>query len=245
MSKIVERTLDFLELFAKEKKPLTLSDLSRLLKIPVSSCHDLLRALQSRGYVYEVTARGGYYPTLRMHNLMTNVMRHDPVAVRAEEALRELRDEIDESVSLAKVSGALKANYLLVFEPSHQLRFLVTVGDEPRSLYATSAGKAVLGGLSRAAFEEYLVNAKLVPMTKETITSKVKLRKEIRQGIERGWFINREETVIGVTTISARFEWGQNTYIVTVSGPTSRMESELERTAELLLRTCGRLAADA
>ena len=34
MSKIVERTLDFIELFATERRPLPLSDISRLLGIP-------------------------------------------------------------------------------------------------------------------------------------------------------------------------------------------------------------------
>ena len=42
MSKIVDRTLDLLELFAKEKRPLSLSDIARLLRIPVSSCHDVI-----------------------------------------------------------------------------------------------------------------------------------------------------------------------------------------------------------
>jgi DNA-binding IclR family transcriptional regulator len=36
MSKIVERTLDFIELFAGERKPLSLSEISRLLGSSVS-----------------------------------------------------------------------------------------------------------------------------------------------------------------------------------------------------------------
>ena len=63
MSKIVDRTLDFLELFAKERRPLSLSDIARLLRIPISSCHDVIQAMQSRGYLYEIAPRAGYYPT--------------------------------------------------------------------------------------------------------------------------------------------------------------------------------------
>ena len=47
-------------------------------------------------------------------------------AARAEVLMRKLRDEIDESVSLA-VGGGMKVTYLLVLEPSHPLRFLVSV----------------------------------------------------------------------------------------------------------------------
>jgi IclR family acetate operon transcriptional repressor len=37
MSKIVERTLDVFEMFAAEKRPLSLTDMARLLDIPISS----------------------------------------------------------------------------------------------------------------------------------------------------------------------------------------------------------------
>src|ERR1039458_7184961 len=111
MSKIVERTLDLLEVFAKVKRPLSLSEIARLLKIPVSSCYDVLRALQSRGYIYELAPRAGYYPTLRLQWLGKEIGDNDPVVTRAEQLLRSLRDTLDESVLLSKVSG-LQATYL-------------------------------------------------------------------------------------------------------------------------------------
>ncbi|HLN10829.1 MAG TPA: helix-turn-helix domain-containing protein, partial [Xanthobacteraceae bacterium] len=150
MSKIVERTLDLLELFAEEKRPLSLSDIARLLKIPVSSCHDVLQAMQARGYLYEVAPRAGYYPTMRLQALGKVISDNDPVVARAEQLLRPLRDTLDESVLLSKVSG-LQLRYLLAFEPSHPLRFLVQVGDSVRSLHATSGGKALLASLDDSA----------------------------------------------------------------------------------------------
>src|ERR1700761_4912506 len=83
-SKIVERTPDFLGVFAREKRPLSLSDISRLLSIPVSSCHDVLQALQERGFIYEIAPRGGYYPTLRLFELGKTITENDPVVHRAE-----------------------------------------------------------------------------------------------------------------------------------------------------------------
>src|SRR5450631_1063590 len=117
MSKIVERTLDFLELFAEEKRTLSLSDISRLLKIPVSSCHDVLQTLQDRGYIYELAPRAGYYPTRRLFDLGGMIADHDPVTQRADILLRAMRDSLDESVMLAKATG-LDASCLLAFEPS-------------------------------------------------------------------------------------------------------------------------------
>ena len=240
MSKIVERTLDFFELFAEHKRPLSLSEISRLLNIPASSCHDVLHALEARNFIYEVGPRGGYYPTMRISTLADTIARHDPILVRAEAELSRICKDLDESVFLSKASGT-KVTYLLVIEASHPLRFLVSVGAEVRSLHATSAGRAFLGSLSPAEFKEYLSPAKLKPMTGKTIVSKELLEKEIERGRKRGFHINREESVEGATTISTAFVWNRSTYIVTVAGPSARMVPKLERSAKLVMDACRRI----
>jgi DNA-binding IclR family transcriptional regulator len=237
MSKIVERTLDLLELFAEEKRPLSLSDIARLLKIPVSSCHDVLQAMQTRGYLYELAPRAGYYPTLRLQKLGKDISDHDPVVARADLVLRSLRDALDESVLLAKVS-AMQATYLLVFEPTHPLRFLMKVGDPVRSLYATSGGKALLGSLDDRDLGAFLRTANLVPMTERTITAKTALRENIELGRKRGWYLNEEESQQGVTTISAPFRWNNAVYIVTVAGPSPRVEPRLAQATALITNVC-------
>jgi hypothetical protein len=231
MSKIVDRTLDLLELFAQEKRPLSLSDIARLMHIPVSSCHDVLQAMQARGYLYEIAPRAGYYPTLRLHDLGKVLAEHDPVLLRAEGQLRALRDSLDESVLLAKVTG-LAAHYLLVFEPTHSLRFGATVGNPVRGLFNTSGGKALLGCLDDAGLDAALAGAVLVQATRRTITDPGVLRAEIELGRKRGWHLNREESQEGVTTLSAPFRWGAAVYIVTVAGPSGRMDQKVEQAAE-------------
>jgi IclR family acetate operon transcriptional repressor len=240
MSKIVDRTLDFLELFAKERRPLSLTDIAHLLKIPISSCYDVVQTMQARGYLYEVAPRAGYYPTMRLHALGQEIGDNDPVLMRTELLLRSLRDALDESTLLSKVSG-LNATYLQVFEPSHPLRILVKIGDSIRSIYATSAGKALLGRLDDRALTAFLKSTKLVPLTKGTIKSAKALRKDIDLGRKRGWYLNREESLNGVTTISATFTWNTLLYIVTIAGPSSRFDKKLETAAGLLTDICRRL----
>jgi DNA-binding IclR family transcriptional regulator len=236
----VGRTLDFLEVFADQKRPLSLSEIARLLDIPASSCHDVLQALQERGYLYELAPRGGYYPTLRIFEVAKTIAAHDPVVLRADGVLRSLRDAMDESVLLSKVQG-LQAAYLLALEPAHPLRFLVRIGDPVRSLYATSAGKALLASLSESALSAYLKGLTIERLTPNTIASKPALRAELEDGNRRGWFLNREQSQDGVTTLSARFVWSSVIYIVTIAGPTSRMEPKLHRAAEALTQACRQL----
>jgi DNA-binding IclR family transcriptional regulator len=242
MSKIVSRTLDFLEIFADQKRPLPSSEIARLLDIPPSSCHDVLQELLKRGYLYELTARGGFYPTLRLFEIAKTIADHDPVALRADALLRTLRDKIDESILLAKVNG-LGATYLLSIEPSHPLRYLANVGDSVRHIHATSAGKALLAALDEQSLGTYLKSATLPSLTPHTITSKAALREELAAGNRRGWFLNREESLEGVTTLSARFTWTAAIYIVTIAGPTSRLAPKLRQAADLLTSVCKLLEA--
>jgi len=50
-------TLDLFEVFARKKKPLSLSQLARAIGAPVSSCFGIVRTLEARGYLHEVKAR--------------------------------------------------------------------------------------------------------------------------------------------------------------------------------------------
>ena len=154
MSKIVERTLDLLELFGREMRPLSLSEISSLLKIPMSSCHDVVRTMQSRGYLYEIAPRAGYYPTLRMCELGKEIRDNDPILMRTRVLLRSLRDTLDKSVLLSKVSE-MNATYLLVFETINPLRVRVKIGDNVRSLHANSEGKALLASLDERTFVSF------------------------------------------------------------------------------------------
>jgi DNA-binding IclR family transcriptional regulator len=118
---------------------------------------------------------------------------------------------------------------------------MVKVGSEVRSLHATSAGKAVLGSLPTEKFDEYLKTAKLMPLTTRSIKTKARLRSDIEAGRRCGWFVNRGESVEDATTLSSSFVWNGATYIVTIAGPSARVEPKLQRAAERLLATCRRL----
>jgi DNA-binding IclR family transcriptional regulator len=244
MSKIVSRTIDFIELFAEQKRPLSLSEISRLLDLAPSSCHDVLGELKERGYVYELAPRGGYYPTLRLYETGKIIADNDPIVTRAAILLREVKDRIGESVLLVKAAG-LQATYLLAFDPENPLAVRRKVGEHIFGLHSTSAGKALLGSLTEEALAQFLHTADLKPVTPMTITSKDALRQDIAAGNRRGWFVNHEESQIGVTTVSVRFHWLSTLFIVSIAGPSHRVEPRLQEFANLLLEITGQLASPA
>ena len=196
--------------------------------------------MQDRGYLYELTSRGGYYPTLRLYDIAKTIADHDPVVLRAGALLMSLRDKIDESILLAKVNG-LSALYLMSVQPSHPLRFLAKVGDPVRSLHATSAGKALLANLDERSLANFLKSAELKKLTPRTVASKAALREQIAEGRRLGYFVNCEESVAGVTTLSAVFNWQQSLYLVTIAGPSPRIEPKITWASHLLMDVCKRL----
>ena len=143
MSKIVYRTLDFFEAFAARKAPLSLTDLVNILDVPLSSCHDVVRALEERGYLYEVRPRGGYYPTARLFQIAKAIVDNDPIAVQAtaENALaNKVADRIDGSIT---PSSELVETFPLVLAniQAHVLRALKD------ALVARTGGTLILSGL--------------------------------------------------------------------------------------------------
>lgn len=233
MSKIVNRTLDFFEAFAAAKRPLALSELMKVLDIPVSSCHDVLRALEERGYLYEVRQRGGYYPTARLFELAKVLVENDPFMARAQPVLERLRDQVQESVFLTRAREGL-LTYVAVVDADSPLRLTIRVGDTLRALHATSAGKAYLASLAPEQLDRMLGDINLKALTPSTITSKAALKRDILASEQRGWFVNREESVEDSLTASARFRWYDAIYIVTVAGSVKRMERKLDNVVKRL-----------
>ena len=81
--------LEAFELFAREHRPLSLTELARGLEVPMSSTLALVRTLAAKGYVYEIRPRGGYYPTRKMRTACAAIRASAAESVaRAAEAAR-------------------------------------------------------------------------------------------------------------------------------------------------------------
>jgi DNA-binding IclR family transcriptional regulator len=208
----------------------------------MSSCHDVVHTLAAKGYVYETAPRSGYYPTRKLHDIATTIADHDSLLPRASAYLEDAMNSLEETVCLAKARN-MSATYLAVIEPPNPLRVSVAVGGQIRSIFATSAGKAILGDLPEDEFEIFMKSARLKRLTPHTILSKVKFVEEIRVSRERGWYINKEESLLGVVTVSSQFRWNDALYIMTIAGPADRMTRKIRAAVEEVLQTCRALSA--
>jgi IclR family acetate operon transcriptional repressor len=230
--KTAGRTLDLFEAFARAAKPLSLSQLARAIGAPVSSCFGIVRTLEARGYLYEVRARGGFYPTKLLYEHARVIASHDPLAERFVPLLEKLREQTGETVLVSKRLER-QAVYLVVLESPHSIRYSPKVG-EFRPLHASASGKALLGSLAPAVRSELLAGMKLPRVTARTITSRAALEADLARGRARGWYVTRGETVADLMAVAVPVEVNGETYSVTLAGPAQRMGGALKRQATLL-----------
>ncbi|HMN82796.1 MAG TPA: IclR family transcriptional regulator [Burkholderiaceae bacterium] len=232
----VDRALAMFEVFADRGTPMTLSELSRELDIPTSTCFGLMRTLQARGYLYEVGGRKTYYPTPRWLVKARRIESNDPVQETMRPFLQKLRDVTGETVVLSKrMSDCLV--YLGVVESQHAVRYTAAVGDL-KPMWSTSSGKALLGAVPAAEREPLIARLRAASGARLTAAQRQQLADEIQRGLKRGWFVGKGENVIDVMGVAAPVSVAGDVLSIAIAGPLVRMEPRIHAHAKQLVWTC-------
>ena len=172
------RVIEIIETYAREKRALPLSELARLLDVPVSSCLALIRTLTGLGYLYETGRRQGYYPTGRLLAMAQRIARADPVLDRVYPSLVELRDATKETVVFAKLSQDARVVYLDVLDSPHTIRYAPVAG-EFKSIHANSLGKALISLLDEPARAAMLADVEMTRYNERTLTTPAQVEADI------------------------------------------------------------------
>ena len=152
----INHLLNLIELFADRRRPMTLTQMADALGIPKSTAHNLIETLTTRGFLYEVRARGGFYPSRKLLIAAERVASGDPVTAVLHDFLRKLAVESGET-ALLSVRDKNHVIYLEVAESSQAVRYSASVGDR-RPVFATSGGKAILSTYPEATLEKALAS---------------------------------------------------------------------------------------
>jgi IclR family acetate operon transcriptional repressor len=235
------RTVDLFEAFAQSRGPLSLSELARRLNVPHSSCFNLVRALESRGYLYSVGERRRLYPTRRLFDVASAIAAAEPVVTRVEPTLVALRDATRETVLLGKRQGN-RVIYLGVIEGPQTIRYTAQVGST-KPLHSSSIGKALLSALSPLERAETVAQLPLDAMTDATITDPAALLAELEVSAARGYSQTRGENVADVMAIAKPVRLDGSLYAIAVAGPMPRMDAQVSSHLAAAAEACGRLGA--
>jgi IclR family transcriptional regulator, acetate operon repressor len=237
--KTAGRTVEIFETFAETQEPLSLSEISRALDAPLSSCLYLVRALESRGYLYGVGARRQIYPTRKLHDVAKAIAAGESWLAQVEPALSKLRDASRETVLLGKRQGD-RVVYVAVFEGTQTIRYSSQVGDI-KPLHASSIGKALLTALDRPELEKLVKRLSLEAATPATLIDKEVLLEDIDVSRKRGYSLTRGEFVADVMAVGRPVRLAGDQYGIAVAGPLHRMEAAVTDHAKLLEETCAEI----
>lgn len=234
----VRKALAILCAFTPETPSLTLSDLSRVLKIPKSTAFNLLSTLQCFNFVSLDPLTKHYRLGRRMFELGTLFSRRSDLVACATPHLRHLSERTKETVKL----GVLADAKALVITAIESPLILHTRGDEGRlaSLHCTSLGKALLALLSEDEMRDLIARAGLMPSTLRTVTSLGQLEREIAEIKSRGYSVDLEENEEGVCCLGAPVigAAGSERASISISGPASRFTTErMSELAALVVET--------
>ncbi|MGI4809264.1 MAG: IclR family transcriptional regulator, partial [Janthinobacterium lividum] len=180
--------------------PLTLSEIARELRAPQSSCFNLLRALEGRGYLYSVGGNKRLYPTRKLFDLADAIASYDPVVPRVEGLLTELRDLTQETVIFGARQGE-RVIYLAVIEGLQVIRYISTSG-ELKPMHCSAIGKALLIGMPQAERMKMIGKLDLKAATERTLTTTEALISDIERAEQRGFASTEGENVADVMAIA-------------------------------------------
>ena len=232
--KSADRTMDLLEFVAKATQPPSFADLSGALDIPKSSLFHLLRVLSNRGYIEQVSMRGGYRLGPTVLELARHVLSPHGVAARVEVLLAELSDILNETSGFYEMHGD-HAELTVASAASHPLRIDMPLG-RLMPLYAASNGRVLLAQLTDAQVEAYIARTVFEVFTPSTLNSADALRREIAHIRRTGFAESHGEFAVGIMSIAmALREHGKVVGSIGVIMPTARYTKAIGREARRLM----------
>ena len=195
--KSADRAVVILEYLGDASTPRSLREVTEDLGFPRASTYAILTTLQRRGWVE--LANGRYRLGIRSLRTSAHFLEHDETVANVSPTLDALCAELSETIHLARLDGN-EVVYLVTRRSPHSVSIIVPPGRRMPA-YVTGLGKALLAARVWSDVEA-LLPRKLTRLTKNTISSRDELHRELQATEERGYALDREESADGVRCVA-------------------------------------------
>ena len=197
----VEKAVALLDCFWREKKPLSLTELSRMTGWPKSTVHNLLASMMDSAVVEQSLSDGKYRLGMHLFEYGCVISEHWDVVKLARPHLNALAVRTGESAYLA----TLNADKLLIIEsaePNNVFRVASTVGTR-LPVHCSSQGKAILAHMDLASARRILRRTGMKSYTVETIQSEEEYLQQLKSVRQAGYAAEYEEYRNGMCSFAA------------------------------------------
>ena len=234
------RTLLILEMLAMNQAPMGFAQLRDQLGVPKSSLHGLLTTLVAAKWVTFDRATGRYSVGPRALRVGVTYLERDAIVLAASPLVAHLRNQLDETVHLARLDGP-DVVYLVSQESTHHLRSVSRIGRSVPA-HATALGQVLLAQRTPEQVRQLLPET-LVPLTAGTIVDVEVLLEHLAEIRERGFAVERGQNTPGLGCVAVPVP-GRHPAMdaISCSVPLNRLpESRVGELAEALLACAGEL----
>lgn len=228
------RVLQVFELFARERKPLSNSDIAKGLQIPESSCSDLLHTLRHAGYVVRMPGSRKFQLTSRLSAVAGDCVLADGLTEFIDEVLLQLTRLTGETAMCAQLENG-RVKVIACQESPKALRYVLKPGTI-LDTYATAVGKALLSIQGKQESARMLKEIEMRKIASGTITDQEELLRQLEQGRATGFFVARNEGTEGVYAIAFACTISSVQLAFNVVGPVHRVERNQHEYSTALLK---------
>jgi IclR family KDG regulon transcriptional repressor len=221
----VDRLVDVLDRFTKDRPIWSLSELSAQLGLPKSTLHRFLVGLEGHGILRRGRSDGKW--RLGHHLLIWGSLAAESTGVRhiAAPVMRDLAEQTGETVILTEYHGGAVICIDKV-ETSHSVRIAFDIGAR-RALHAGASSKVLMAYMPETQVADIIREEGLPRYCERTITDPAELRQELARIRECGYAFSYEETDRGAWGIATPIRNWEDQVIaaIGIAGPTVRFSS--------------------
>ncbi len=236
----LDKCFSILELLAKEKRPLGVSEIAKALRINKSTVFNIAYTLTDLGVLEEVNKK------FRFGNRLFVLAKASGEGSALINTVRPFLVKISQETNLTTFLGirsGMKAIILDIAEAAVDLKISSEVGMR-LPLLAGAGGKALLSQLSDQEIDRILSENKLRKFTPYTCTNKTKYRESIMKVREEGIAFDLEEYIEGIIAIGVplKVPWKDLQAAVWAVGMRQQVsEKDLSRFASFMKRMANQI----
>jgi len=221
----VDNALRLLRIFS-EQRTVRIADASRQIGVARSTAHRMIQMLQYRGFVSQDAETRAYVAGPELIRMALAVVQKLDVRTVAEPVMRELVEELGETVHIAELRGS-DIFFVHSVETTRTLRVSARTG---RTLpaYSTAQGKVLLAELDTAQLRARYPGSRLPAITEKTHTSRKVLEQELQRVREDGYAVNFGESEAEVSSVAVpiRDATGRTRAALAVAAPPTRLSED-------------------
>lgn len=224
---VLDRALSVLEVLARHADAeCSLAEVSEQAALHKSTVHRIIMVLERHRLVLKNTATGRYRLGMKLFELGSKAIAGNDLREQARPYLSRVMSATGETVHLCILDGG-EVLYVDKVEPHKIVRLSSTIGRRSPA-YCTSVGKAMLAHLPLEEVDDMIQRSRLLPRTRNTITSSASLHAELAHTRGRGYAVDDEENEEGVRCVGAAVldYSGRPVAAISVSGPSFSITKE-------------------